>query len=99
VFVEIAMAEKSSRFLVTDQGSGAVVNASFRTPRHFNRWLELLAAIARDLFPAAAATHFIERAHRNSAQFRRRCGKILENMSEIAHIRSAKPLPGPHCNA
>jgi len=31
---------------------------------HFNRWLELFAATARELCPPAAAAHFIERAHR-----------------------------------
>lgn len=32
--------------------------------RHFDRWLELFAATARELCPAKAAAHFIERAHR-----------------------------------
>lgn len=32
--------------------------------RHFDRWLELFEAAARDLCPAAAADHFIERARR-----------------------------------
>ena len=32
--------------------------------RHFNRWLELFRATARDLCPPAAADHFIERAER-----------------------------------
>jgi hemoglobin len=32
--------------------------------RHFDRWLELFEATARDLCPAAAADHFIERARR-----------------------------------
>jgi hemoglobin len=31
---------------------------------HFNRWLNLFAATARELCPPAAAAHFIERAHR-----------------------------------
>lgn len=32
--------------------------------RHFDRWLELFRAAARDLCPPAAADHFIERAQR-----------------------------------
>ncbi len=32
--------------------------------RHFDRWLELFRAAARDLCPPAAAEHFIERAER-----------------------------------
>lgn len=32
--------------------------------RHFDRWLELFEATARDLCPPAAAEHFIERARR-----------------------------------
>ena len=32
--------------------------------RHFDRWLELFRATARDLCPPAAADHFIERAER-----------------------------------
>ena len=32
--------------------------------RHFDRWLELFEATARDLGPPAAADHFIERARR-----------------------------------
>ena len=32
--------------------------------RHFDRWLELFEAAARDLCPPAAADHFIERARR-----------------------------------
>ena len=32
--------------------------------RHFDRWLELFRATARDLCPPAAADHFIERAQR-----------------------------------
>lgn len=32
--------------------------------RHFDRWLELFRATARDLCPPAAAAHFIERAER-----------------------------------
>lgn len=32
--------------------------------RHFDRWLELFEAAARDLCPPAAAAHFIERARR-----------------------------------
>jgi hemoglobin len=31
---------------------------------HFNRWLELFVATAREVCPLAAAAHFIERAHR-----------------------------------
>ena len=31
---------------------------------HFNRWLELFAATAREVCPPAAAAHFMERAHR-----------------------------------
>jgi hemoglobin len=31
---------------------------------HFNRWLELFAAAAREICPPAAAAPFIERAHR-----------------------------------
>lgn len=30
---------------------------------HFDRWLEIFAATARDLCPPAAAAYFIERAH------------------------------------
>lgn len=32
--------------------------------RHFDRWLELFEAAARDLCPPVAADHFIERARR-----------------------------------
>ncbi len=32
--------------------------------RHFDRWLELFEATARELCPPKAAAHFIERAHR-----------------------------------
>jgi hemoglobin len=32
--------------------------------RHFDRWLEIFAATARDLCPPAAAAHFLERASR-----------------------------------
>lgn len=32
--------------------------------RHFDRWLDLFEATARDLCPPAAADHFIERARR-----------------------------------
>tara|TARA_R110002051_G_scaffold20499_7_gene55858 strand:+ start:6462 stop:6968 length:507 start_codon:yes stop_codon:yes gene_type:complete len=32
--------------------------------RHFDRWLELFRATARDICPPAAADHFIERAER-----------------------------------
>jgi hemoglobin len=32
--------------------------------RHFDRWLELFEATARDLCPAKAAEHFVERARR-----------------------------------
>lgn len=32
--------------------------------RHFDRWLELFGRTARELCPAAAADHFIERAER-----------------------------------
>lgn len=31
---------------------------------HFDRWLEIFAATARDVCPAPAAAHFLERAHR-----------------------------------
>jgi len=31
---------------------------------HFDRWLDLFEATARELCPPAAAAHFIERAHR-----------------------------------
>ena len=31
---------------------------------HFDRWLEIFAATARDVCPPRAADHFIERAHR-----------------------------------
>ena len=31
---------------------------------HFDRWLEIFAATARDVCPPPAADHFIERAHR-----------------------------------
>jgi len=31
---------------------------------HFNRWLELFAASAREVCPPAAAAHFLDRAHR-----------------------------------
>ncbi len=31
---------------------------------HFDRWLEIFAATAREVCPPAAATHFLERAHR-----------------------------------
>jgi len=31
---------------------------------HFDRWLEIFAATARDICPAPAAAHFLERAHR-----------------------------------
>jgi len=31
---------------------------------HFDRWLEIFAATARDVCPPPAAAHFLERAHR-----------------------------------
>lgn len=31
---------------------------------HFNRWLELFVETAQEVYPPAAARHFIERAHR-----------------------------------
>ncbi len=31
---------------------------------HFNRWLELFVATAREVCPPAAAAHFIDRSHR-----------------------------------
>ena len=31
---------------------------------HFDRWLEIFAATARDVCPPAAVAHFLERAHR-----------------------------------
>ena len=31
---------------------------------HFDRWLEIFAATARDVCPSAAAAHFLDRAHR-----------------------------------
>jgi hemoglobin len=31
---------------------------------HFDRWLEIFAATARDVCPPAAASHFLDRAHR-----------------------------------
>jgi hemoglobin len=31
---------------------------------HFDRWLEIFAASAREVCPPAAAAHFLERAHR-----------------------------------
>jgi hemoglobin len=31
---------------------------------HFDRWLQIFAATARDVCPSEAAAHFVERAHR-----------------------------------
>lgn len=36
---------------------------------HFDRWLTLFAATARDICPPAAAMHFLERAHRIADSF------------------------------
>lgn len=57
----------SSVALMTGRYHGQPVPVHMALPidaRHFDRWLALFRATARDLCPAAAADHFIERAQR-----------------------------------
>jgi hemoglobin len=57
----------SSVALMSGRYHGQPMAAHFPLPidtPHFNRWLELFAAAAREICPPAAAAHFIERAHR-----------------------------------
>jgi hemoglobin len=60
----------SSVALMTGRYHGTPMVKHMRLPidaAHFDRWLELFEATARDLCPPAAATHFIERARRIAA--------------------------------
>ena len=53
--------------LLSGRYHGQPMRAHIRLPiegRHFDRWLEIFEATARDLCPPAAATMFIERARR-----------------------------------
>ncbi|MFY9695285.1 MAG: group III truncated hemoglobin [Xanthobacteraceae bacterium] len=54
---------------------------------HFNRWLELFAATARELCAPAAAAHFIERAHRIADSLE------LGIATQRGEIRSPPPRP------
>jgi hemoglobin len=57
----------SSVALMTGVYSGRPMPAHAPLPvdaRHFDRWLELFEATAREVCPPAAADHFLERAHR-----------------------------------
>ncbi len=60
----------SSVALMTGRYHGQPMQKHMRLPvdsRHFDHWLSLFEATARDLCPPAAADHFVERA-RNIAQ-------------------------------
>lgn len=50
--------------------------------RHFDRWLDLFGQTAREVCPPAAATHFVERAHRIAESLElgiaRQDGKLLK---------------------
>ena len=57
----------SSVALMTGRYHGAPMQKHLPLPvdgRHFDRWLALFEATARDLCPPKAADHFVERAHR-----------------------------------
>lgn len=57
----------SSVALMTGRYHGQPMRKHLRLPvdgRHFDRWLALFEQTARDVCPAKAAEHFIERAHR-----------------------------------
>ena len=57
----------SSVALMTGRYSGQPMRMHMPLPvdaRHFDRWLALFEATARELCPAVAADHFIERARR-----------------------------------
>lgn len=57
----------SSVALMSGRYSGQPMTAHLPLPidtPHFDRWLEIFAATARDLCPPPAAAHFLERAHR-----------------------------------
>jgi hemoglobin len=57
----------SSVALMTGRYHGQPMAAHLPLPidtPHFDRWLEIFAATARDVCPPAAAAHFLERAHR-----------------------------------
>ncbi|MCP1336899.1 group III truncated hemoglobin [Futiania mangrovi] len=57
----------SSVALLSGRYHGRPMPAHVRLPvdaRHFDRWLALFEATARDLCPPAAAEYFVERAHR-----------------------------------
>lgn len=65
--------------------------------RHFDRWLTLFEATARDLCPPAAAEHFIERA-RNIAQslelaIANQNGKLLKKGERLYRPDSELSLP------
>lgn len=62
----------SSVALVSGRYHGQPMRKHLRLPvdgRHFDRWLALFEQTARDLCPAKAADHFIERAHRIAESF------------------------------
>jgi hemoglobin len=57
----------SSVALMTGRYHGSPMQKHLPLPvdgRHFDRWLAMFEATARDLCPPKAAAHFIERAHR-----------------------------------
>lgn len=57
----------SSVALMTGRYHGQPMAAHLPLPidtPHFDRWLEIFEATARDVCPPAAAAHFLERAHR-----------------------------------
>jgi len=61
------MAFWSSVALLTGRYGGRPMQMHMNLPvdgRHFDRWLALFGEVARDVCPAVAADHFIERAHK-----------------------------------
>ena len=56
---------------------------------HFDRWLEIFAATARELCPPAAAAHFLERAHRIADSLE------LAIAARNGEIRSRRTRPTP----
>jgi hemoglobin len=56
---------------------------------HFERWLEIFAATARELCPPAAAAHFLERAHRIADSLE------LAIAARNGEIRSRRTRPTP----
>ena len=65
--------------------------------RHFDRWLELFQASAREVCPPAAAEHFIERAERIAQSLELgiavRCGVLLGKGERLRRPDSEVQLP------